>query len=150
MTFTATLDEDSVPSPGAFRVTVNNARRNMASGGVAVSGQTVRLTLASPVAHGDTVKVRYTRPSARPLQGAGGFFAVNTFRDQAVAPTTRRREPSGSETLTGTPGSIAGCTLVYRAALTFHDDSVDARGATYEVRASTLQLSVAAFFHRNG
>ena len=75
MTFAETLDEDSVPSPGAFRVTVNNARRNVVSGGVAVSGQTVTLTLASPVAHGDTVKVRYTRPSARPLQGAGGFFA---------------------------------------------------------------------------
>ena len=37
VTFTETLDGDSIPAPGAFRVTVNNARRGVASGGVAMS-----------------------------------------------------------------------------------------------------------------
>ncbi len=87
MTFTANLDAASKPAPGAFRVTANGARRNVANGGVAVSGKTVTLTLASPVDHGDTVRVRYTRPSAMPLRGAGGI-AVATLSDQAVTNNT--------------------------------------------------------------
>ena len=63
LTFTENLDADSRPSPGAFRVSVNNARRGVVSGGVAVSGKTVTLTLASAVAHTDTVRVRYGKPS---------------------------------------------------------------------------------------
>ena len=73
VTFHEDLDTASVPAPGAFHVTVNNARRNVASGGVAISGATVTLTLASAVTRSDTVKVRYTKPSARPLQGAAGL-----------------------------------------------------------------------------
>ena len=57
VTFTGNLDTGSVPAPRAFRVTVNGARRNVAAGGVAISGKTVRLTLASAVsvgaAHGE-------------------------------------------------------------------------------------------------
>ena len=63
MTFDENLDTGSVPAPGAFHVTVNDARRNVASGGVDIDGATVTLTLASAVQlAGDTVKVRYTRP----------------------------------------------------------------------------------------
>ena len=87
LTFDANLDAGSLPAPGAFRVTVNGARRNVASGGVAISGATVTLTLASAVAPGDTVKVRYTKPSARPLQSSFGT-AVETFQDQAVTNNT--------------------------------------------------------------
>ncbi len=84
VTFDADLDMSSVPAPGAFRVTVNNARRNVASGGVAVSGKIVTLTLASAVTPGDTVKVRYTKPSASPLQSAASGSAVATFADQVL------------------------------------------------------------------
>ena len=87
MTFTENLDAGSVPAPGAFRVTVNNVRRSVVSGGVAVSGNTVTLTLASAAAHGDMVRVRYTRPSARPLQGAAGV-AVGSNADQTVTNNT--------------------------------------------------------------
>ena len=83
LTFSHTLDAGSKPAPGAFHVTVNDARRNVASGGVAVSGNKVRLTLASAVSFGDTVKVRYTKPAAAPLTGSGG--AVETFADQDVS-----------------------------------------------------------------
>ncbi len=89
MTFTANLDPGSVPAPSAFRVTVNGARRNVAAGGVAVSGADVTLTLASAVSHTDTnVKVRYTRPSTKPLQGTFGSGTVATFADQAVTNST--------------------------------------------------------------
>ena len=87
LTFSESLDEDSEPSPGAFRVTVNRSRRNVASGGVAVSGKTVTLTLASAVSHGDEVKVRYSKPSSMPLQSAHGA-AVFTFADQDVTNNT--------------------------------------------------------------
>ena len=84
LTFTANLDGDSIPAPGAFRVTVNNARRGVASGGVNVSGQTVTLTLASAVTSTDTVKVRYTRPTRQSRCIASHGKAVDTFADQDV------------------------------------------------------------------
>ncbi len=88
LTFDETLDTGSVPSPSAFHVTVNDPRRDVASGGVAISGKTVTLTLASVVSSGDTVKVRYTRPSARPLRSTSGQ-GVDTFPDRAVTNDTR-------------------------------------------------------------
>ena len=87
LTFTENLDGNSLPAPGAFHVTVNGKRRNVATGGVAISGKTVKLTLASAVAAGDTVKVRYTRPSNRPLLRLLGV-AVKTFANRAVTNNT--------------------------------------------------------------
>ena len=84
LTFDQNLDTGSKPAPGAFRVTVNNARRGVASGGVAIAGKTVTLTLTSAVAEDQTVKVRYTRPTTNPLRGANGLV-VDTFADQAVS-----------------------------------------------------------------
>ncbi len=91
------LDPTSVPAPGDFHVTVNGARRNVADGGVVVSGDAVTLTLASAVAQGDTVKVRYTRPASNPLQSIS-VGAVATFADQDVmtsALTSVEAGPSG-------------------------------------------------------
>ena len=68
------------------------------------AGKTVKLTLFRPASDDDTVKVRYTRPSANPLRGANGL-AVDTFADQAVS-----HDPPGtiwSATLTVTVGRIA-------------------------------------------
>ena len=87
LTFDQTLETSPVPAPGAFHVTVNGARRNVIAGGVAIAGRTVTLTLASAVSRGDTVGVRYTKPSAGPLQGVSGN-AVDTFADQAVTNNT--------------------------------------------------------------
>ena len=87
LTFDKNLDTGSKPAPSAFHVTVNNARRDVASGGVAISGKTVTLTLASAVSDTDTVKVRYTKPSSNPLRGTDGR-AVDTFADQAVTNNT--------------------------------------------------------------
>ena len=79
MTFDQDLDGGSVPAPGRFTVTVGSARRNVASGGVAIDGATVELTLSTAVMAGETVKVRYTR-GANPLRNAAGF-AVASFGD---------------------------------------------------------------------
>ena len=106
MTFNENLDRGSVPSPGTFRVTVNNARRNVAAGGVAISGKTVRLTLASAVAEDDTVKVRYSRPSSNPLKSASYGKSVDTFTDQAVT----------------TPETIWSATLTVKESPVFADE----------------------------
>ena len=83
VTFDEALDTGSVPAPGAFWVTVESSRRYVATGGVAISGKVVTLTLASAVLDTDTVKVRYTKPSTNPLQDAQGHD-VATFADQDV------------------------------------------------------------------
>ena len=88
LTFTEEMDPGATAENHFFHVTVNNARRNVATGGVAISGKTVRLTLRSAVAPGDTVLVRYTRPGGCQhcswgLRGAS-HIAVDTFPDQEV------------------------------------------------------------------
>ena len=87
VTFNEDLDTGSVPAPGDFHVTVGDSRRNVADAGVAIAGATVTLTLESAVVAGDTVKVRYTKPSTNPLRDIGGN-EVATFADQVVTNTT--------------------------------------------------------------
>ncbi len=113
MTFTENLNRDSVPAPGAFRVTVNDARRNVADDGVAISGKRVTLTLASAVIYGETVKVGYTRPSARPLQSTSGIVAF-TFPYQTVTNNTPPPPmfSSGAVSFVPTPVQFAHTQLV--------------------------------------
>lgn len=80
ITFSLALTS-SVPSAGAFAVTVNSASRAVNS--VAISGSVVTLTLASAVAYGNTVTVAYTRPSSSPLQTSLGG-QVASFSAQKV------------------------------------------------------------------
>ena len=87
VSFDEDLDTGSVPAPGDFHVTVGGSRRNVASGGVAIAGAAVTLTLESAAVAADTVKVRYTRPSANPLRDIAGN-EVATFADQPVINTT--------------------------------------------------------------
>ena len=108
VTFDETLDTGSVPAPGAFYVTVNGAQRNVAAGGVAISGKTVTLTLASAVGEGDTVKVRYTKPSTKPLQSTSRK-AVDTFSDRAVTNNSVRTIWSATLELQQISSIIFGC-----------------------------------------
>ena len=87
ITFNENLDTGSVPAPGDFNVTVGGARRNVASGGVAINGATVTLTLASAVTSTDTVTLAYTQPSANPLQDPAGN-AVADFTGRTVTNNT--------------------------------------------------------------
>ncbi len=88
LTFDQTLDPASRPFRTAFHVTVNGERRLVAAGGIAVAGKTVTLTLASAVAAGDAVRVRYTnlshtRTSNRTLKGASRLM-VDSFEHQTA------------------------------------------------------------------
>ena len=133
LTFSENMDTASKPASSAFTVTVNNAQRNVASDGVAISGTNVTLTLASAVAYGETVKVRYTKPSANPLQGAAGNDVV-TFTDRTVSNNTAY---IWSTTLTtGSSGESGnGCrtesSTLCSTALT--DDDFTVGGTDYQV-----------------
>ena len=139
LTFDETLDTGSVPAHGAFYVTVNGARRDVAAGGVAVSGETVTLTLASAVEAGDTVTVRYTRPSANPLQSTGGQ-AVETFADQEVTV----REPIWSATLTAQAGALSGdkgCRGVTACSSALSDPVITYENIDYQVVVAELSFA---------
>ena len=62
-----------MPAPGDFTVTVAGSSCNVASGGVAISGRAVTLTLELEVAVGESVAVSYTpgtnRDEADPRRG---------------------------------------------------------------------------------
>ena len=84
ITFSEALDEDSVPSPEDFTVTVSHDIPKVAAGGVAISGDTVTLTLQTPTTHNSvSVYVRYTSVESRPLQDLAGND-VATFKNQRV------------------------------------------------------------------
>lgn len=71
-----------VPVASAFSVRVNSTARSVNS--VSVSGTKVVLNLASPVVHGNTITVAYTKPATSPLQTAAGGQAV-TISAQPVS-----------------------------------------------------------------
>jgi len=77
-----------VPAISAFNVQVNSTARSISS--VSVSGTKVLLSLAIPVAYGNTVTVAYTKPSTNPLQTAAGGQAA-TISAQSV--TNRISQP---------------------------------------------------------
>ena len=69
--FDAALGTDSVPAPGDFTVTVAGNARDVAAGGVAFADGELRLTLASAVTFGQTVRVSYGE-GTNPLRDAAG------------------------------------------------------------------------------
>ncbi len=69
LTFSGPLDSGSAPAVGAFSVTAGGSAQNPTQ--VAISGNTVTLTLGTAVTTGQTVTVSYTKPSTNPLQHAG-------------------------------------------------------------------------------
>ena len=99
LTFDRSLDAVSLPAPSAFTVTEDGARRSVAAGGVAVSGQTVTLTLTAAVDPGTKVTARYTKPTANPLRTAANGIDVEGFTDQSVTNNTQDshlvRHPDG-------------------------------------------------------
>ena len=145
LTFDETLDTNSAPAPGAFHVTVNGARRDVASGGVAISGKTVTLALASAVVNSDTVKVRYTKPSTRPLRSTSGQ-GVDTFADRAV--TNNSDLWSATLTVKNIPGTgIFGCdddpTTSCSSGLTAN--SFTSAGKAYRVAEITSAVTIGGF-----
>ena len=92
ITYNETLKTTSVPDKSVFTVKATPAGGSEAevglasTGGVAVSGSTVALTLAVPVTHNDTgVKVKYDKPqTGAVIQDAAGNEAASFPVDQSV------------------------------------------------------------------
>ena len=111
LTFNYALDEDSAPAATDFAVTVAGAARDVS--GVAVSGATVVLTLASAVEKGETVTVSYTADAAKPVRRADGVDdPAESFTDQAVDNATGQQPVLEDAVVVG-----ATLTLLYDEAL---------------------------------
>ncbi|WP_027087221.1 SwmB domain-containing protein [Cohnella panacarvi] len=98
LTYNEELDSGHVPFPGNYYVTVSDIPMQVDA--VAVSSNTVRLTLHSGVAAGQIVKVSYTVDGnmANKLQDLSGNLATS-FNGQAVtglSVTTQTQPSSGS------------------------------------------------------
>ena len=92
LTFENALDGSSEPAMNAFRVEVANQARSVTD--VDVNGYTVTLTLASAVAGGQSVRVRYDQPtSGNKLQDRNGNV-VKTFGFKAAENRPRRNCPA--------------------------------------------------------
>ena len=92
LTYNEALNTSSVPASTAFEVKATPPGTGASegtvavatTGGVAVTGSTVVLTLSRPIAHSDTsVKVSYTVPTNSPIEDAGNNPA-GALTDQAV------------------------------------------------------------------
>jgi uncharacterized repeat protein (TIGR02059 family) len=74
--------DNSIPGTSSFIVMVNGVNRTINS--VAISGNTVFLTLAIPVVYGDNVTVSYIKPTSNELKKASGEAAVSFSSPQPV------------------------------------------------------------------
>ena len=90
LTYDEPLDEGSVPSAGAFSVSVNNAPVSVVSNSVAVNNVTLRL--ASGVAAGSTVTVSYTEPAGNPIRDAAGNAAADLIARMVQGPPSDSTE----------------------------------------------------------
>ena len=160
LTFSEALDATSKPPADAFAVTVAGTARGV--DGVALSGSSVTLTLASGVAAGETVTVGYAAPTgvnAAPLKDAAGN-ALAGFTGEAVTnetPAPPNTAPTGlpeisgtprvDETLTASTDGIADADGLDNVTFTYQwiaNDSTDdteiedATGATHEVAVTEV------------
>ena len=85
------LDEGSRPAPGDFTVEVDGSGRSVS--GVSVSGRVVTLTLASVVAHDETVTVSYS-PGANPIRDAAGNGAIGLSNEPVAHETPETALPN--------------------------------------------------------
>jgi uncharacterized repeat protein (TIGR02059 family) len=101
----STLDPAHLPATGAFSVTAGAAPVAVSSVVVDAVAHTVTLTLASPVAGGQAVKVAYADPSAsndvNALQDAAGNDAASLAAVAVVNNTALPAPPVSSATVDG-------------------------------------------------
>ena len=103
------LDEGSEPGTGAYAVTVEGSAVTVSN--VAVSGDTVTLTLGTAVTPGQAVTLSYTAPGTDPVQDESGLDAPS-FSNRAVTVPGATGAPSVSgppqvgKTLTAGKGDI--------------------------------------------
>ena len=91
LTYDEALDGGSRPAPGDFTVQVDGSGRSVS--GVSVSGRVVTLTLASVVAHDETVTVSYS-PGANPIRDAAGNGAIGLSNEPVANETPETALPN--------------------------------------------------------
>ena len=130
LTYNEALDGTSEPAAGAYSVSVDGAA-GVAPRSVAVSGNTVTLTLATAAAHGQAVTVSYTAPSSNPVQDANGNDAANLSRRAAINNTPDTTVPDTAAPVLQTT-AVNGAMLVlnYNEAL---DESSEPAPGAYSV-----------------
>ncbi|WP_341328737.1 SwmB domain-containing protein [Methylotuvimicrobium sp. KM2] len=122
LTYDEALDGANPPAAGDFEVNVNG--NPVTVSGVTVSGDTVTLNLATPVANGDTVTASYTDPSAGDDANATQDLAGNdaaSFTNSPVTNTVPVTPDTTAPTLLNAETSTDGNSLV----LTY-DEALDA------------------------
>ena len=134
------LDEDSTPEATAFAVTVAGATRTLAANDpVTVSGRRVMLTLAPPVAYGETATVSYTAPSSDPVQDVSGneapAFSAQTVDNHTPEPDTT------APVLQGAAASLEAVVLTYDEAL---DEASTPEAGAFAVTLAGETLDLAA------
>ena len=84
-----------IPITSAFNVQVNSINRVVNS--VAISGQKVQLTLASPIIYGDLITFAYTKPSTNPLQTSAGKEAASISAQKVTNNVQVPPTPGGNQ-----------------------------------------------------
>ena len=91
LTYGETLDGGSRPASGDYTVEVDGAGRNVT--GIFMSDTVVTLTLASVVAHDETVTVSYS-PGANPIRDAAGNGAIGLSNEPVANETPETALPN--------------------------------------------------------
>ncbi len=134
LTYDQDLDENSVPAPGDFAVTV--AGSSVTVSDVSISGKKVTLTLATAAAFGDEAAISYTVPGSNPIQDEDEN-AAGAIADKAVTNNTPDTTPPGLSS-----ANIAGDTLVLAYDETLDSASTPAASAfTVTVAGSSVAVS---------
>ena len=90
LSYDEALDEGSTPSTDAYTVIVAGAMRPVSA--VSVRGETVTLTLSSPVTAGETVSLSYAVPPSNSVQDAAGNDAAG-ISGRSVTNETPTQQP---------------------------------------------------------
>ena len=86
LTYNVALDEASIPAITAYVLAGTSSVVD--TGGVAISGAVVTLTLDQPLVADETVLLDYTVPGENPVQDAAGAASAAALDDQAVTNNT--------------------------------------------------------------
>ncbi len=105
ITYDLSLNAQIIPATSAFNIQVNSAA--MAVNVVAITENTVKLTLASAIKSGDVINLSYTKPASNPLQTSTGGTAVSisakAVTNHVTAPVASGTSPEITLTIKPNP-----------------------------------------------
>lgn len=136
LTFSSSLNSSYVPSSSQFAVKVNGVSRAVSS--VSVNGYYVTLTLTTPIASGDTVKISYSGTGTG-LRSTSGDVA-SSFTDFSVANQTSWTDNNANGDFETAAGG--GLNIKIAAATTSSDTSPAGR-TTRRYTLSSVKVAAA-------